>query len=65
MLIEIGTKLGRLTLIEFKETRKDKRKYYKFQCECGGEAITTLTQVYNGRTRSCGCLRKESWRRKY
>jgi len=58
MFIEPGKKLGKLTALEFSH-KKGSAKYWKFKCDCGKETITRLTMVLNGRTRSCGCLRKE------
>lgn len=53
----IGQKIGKLTAIK-KVQNKYGCIYWKFKCDCGKETITRLTMVVNGRTRSCGCLRK-------
>ena len=32
------------------------KRQWRFQCDCGGEAVTTVASVRIGNTRSCGCL---------
>lgn len=32
----------------------------KFRCVCGAEFVALLTNVQQGRTKSCGCLRREA-----
>lgn len=64
--MEIGQKLGKLTLIQFEKiiNRSGKNlKMYKFKCDCGNDVIKELTRVHSGATRSCGCSRKEFYRR--
>lgn len=38
----------------------EKRRKAVFQCECGDEFQTQISNVKNGHTQSCGCLRKKS-----
>ncbi|MCL2855187.1 MAG: AP2 domain-containing protein [Defluviitaleaceae bacterium] len=40
--------------------RKVKNPLWKFKCDCGNEKITTVRLVKSGKTKSCGCLHKES-----
>lgn len=57
-----GKSFGRLKVIERvdkPEHLKKKEIYWKCICECGNEHIVTTTNLKNGNTRSCGCLRFE------
>jgi len=58
----IGKKFGRLTVLEL-AYKKDYKPHYKCRCECGNETIVSKSNLQNGHTKSCGCLRKKS--RKY
>lgn len=53
---EIGNKYGLLKVVELSETRRSK-KYFKCVCDCGKDAVVAMSQLRNGRTKSCGCLR--------
>lgn len=58
--IKPGTKYGRLTVIERAgEKAKNGAFYYKCLCDCGTEKTVDGTNLRNGKTLSCGCLRKE------
>ena len=56
--IPIGTKFGKLTVVEniFKENETTKTRCV---CECGNEIITAPSRLKNGTTKSCGCYKKE------
>ena len=55
----VNKKFGRLTVLE--EVGKDKyyNRIYLCQCECGNKVKVKRTQLVSGKTKSCGCLRKE------
>lgn len=55
--ITAGSVFGRLTALE--DVRRASHKA-RFLCECGTEAVAQAHAVRTGRTRSCGCLRRES-----
>ena len=55
---EIGNTYGRLTVIAFDHKRKSKI-YYKCTCECGCVTVVEAGALREGRTSSCGCLRRE------
>ena len=62
----VNKKFGRLTVLE--EVGKDKyyNRIYLCQCECGNKVKVKRTQLISGRTKSCGCLKKEiAFKRKY
>lgn len=60
-MIEFGKKIGKLTALSYSHTKHN--IYWKFKCDCGKETIKRVTLVINGQTRSCGCARKESYKR--
>lgn len=51
---------NRLTPICVDHYDKNHNKYVLYQCECGNQIVARETNVKSGRTKSCGCLRKES-----
>ena len=55
----LGMKFGRLTVLSFYETDKWGTFSWKCLCECGNEITTRGNSLKNGRTKSCGCLRKD------
>lgn len=60
--IEIeGKKFGRLLAIkEIKSGSRKKKAIWLCKCDCGKETEVSKSQLLSGRTKSCGCLRKES-----
>src|SRR5690625_381065 len=54
--LKIGAKYNRLTVIEHSE----RSGWSKVRCECGTEKEMDNYQLKSGRTKSCGCLRKEN-----
>lgn len=56
-----GQKFGRLTVIE-QAGRKCGSILWRCKCECGGEAFCMSSNLRNGNSRSCGCLRKENFK---
>jgi len=56
-----GKKFGRLTVIERAESYKNNNQpTWLCRCECGTEKIIRGDHLKNGKTKSCGCLNKES-----
>lgn len=53
-----GQKFGRLTVLE-RAANKGRLVCWKCKCSCGNETIVSAKQLLSGKTRSCGCLRKE------
>ena len=58
LINEIGNKYGKLTVIARAEN-KDTRAYWKCKCDCGKIVIVSGKQLRSGKTKSCGCLRRE------
>ncbi len=40
-----------------------RRPLWRCRCVCGGEVVVLAASLRDGRTRSCGCLRREVARR--
>ena len=52
----IGKKFNRLTIIGF-AYRKNNKRYFKCECECGNIVYLPKSAVVYGYTKSCGCAR--------
>lgn len=55
-----GQKYGRLVALRCVGKDPYNQKKWQFLCDCGQETVATATNVRHGRTRSCGCLYKET-----
>lgn len=56
-----GKRFGRLYVLSVKGKTKDNKRYiYHCLCDCGKECDVLGELLSNGKTRSCGCLRKET-----
>lgn len=53
-----GQKFGRLEVLQFVEI-KNHHSYWLCKCNCGNFTQVTNSQLKSGKTKSCGCLRKE------
>ena len=56
----VGRRFGRLIVIELYDVDKTRDKRWKCRCDCGSETLVRGSKLRNGRTKSCGCLRKEA-----
>ena len=59
----IGKRFGRLIVIK-RVNNKGNNQFYLCKCDCGKEKIIQKYSLIYGKTRSCGCLRKEISSRK-
>jgi len=50
-----GRRFGRLTVIRYKESRRN-RRYWECLCLCGKTTIIATNTLTSGHTESCGCL---------
>lgn len=57
----IGKRFGRLRAIEHKGRRADGREQYLCKCDCGREIVVIAKNLKNNNTKSCGCLKRDSW----
>lgn len=55
----VGNKYGKLTVIERVENNRFGHVCYRCRCECGGETIVDATNLRNGNTNSCGCIKSK------
>ena len=58
-----GQRFGRLTAIKFMGTNKRGRAEWLCRCDCGTEKVINASNLGNGNTVSCGCLREENRRK--
>lgn len=61
----IGKRFGRLLVIEKCEERKNGCIVWKCKCDCGNFKNVPSTYLLNGLTRSCGCLRVDSSKKRF
>jgi len=54
-----GRKFGRLTVIKRVYPNRGEHPYWLCKCECGTEKIIRGNDLKTGRTKSCGCLKRE------
>lgn len=54
-----GLKVGRLTVIRMNSPGVNGRPDWLCICECGNDAIVKGVMLRTGKTKSCGCLKKE------
>jgi hypothetical protein len=59
----LGKRFGRLVVVEYGGTKTNvtNRKYttWKCLCDCGNTSIVKTSLLTSGKTKSCGCYRKE------
>lgn len=55
----IGKQFGRLLVTSFAFC-KNRHYFWMCKCDCGKEKIIVIDSLISGKTRSCGCYRKES-----
>lgn len=58
-----GGRFGRLTVLRLAE-RRGRRAYVVAACDCGRQTDVLYASLYQGHTRSCGCLRAEKARQR-
>ena len=54
-----GEVYGRLTVVKPYDKTKDGKIRWLCQCECGNTALVTRRELKCGKTRSCGCYKRE------
>lgn len=54
-----GRRYGRLTVLSFDHMGERYETYWRVRCDCGCEFVSLKDYLTSGRTRSCGCIRKE------
>lgn len=54
-----GIRFSRLVVIGRGETTNGGQTTWRCKCDCGSEITAQAANIKNGKTRSCGCIRKE------
>lgn len=52
----IGEKFGRLTVVERSENGKCGKRRWLCRCRCGGQTVTSTSNLRSGHSNSCGCI---------
>lgn len=60
----IGKIFSRLTVLALSHSDKNWNKYWVCSCTCGVKPVVMGSRLNNGRTKSCGCLRREHSRKR-
>lgn len=62
---KIGTKQGRLTIVEYAGVDHAQKHLFKVRCDCGKEKTLRWNNIRrNGNTSSCGCYKRECIRKR-
>lgn len=59
----IGKRFGRLIIINKEDPGRKGESRYNCRCDCGNFKIIYQSQLKRGKTKSCGCLQRESSRK--
>lgn len=54
-----GQRFGRLTAVKRLHSNKSGNSIWLCNCDCGGVSNSNISQLRNGKTKSCGCINKE------
>jgi 5-methylcytosine-specific restriction endonuclease McrA len=64
-----GNRYGNLTVLSYAESRKNVRGHtdalWRCRCDCGKEVSVMASGLVRGHSRSCGCARAETIRKRY
>lgn len=55
----VGKRFGRLVVMEYAYTNLNGDTYWLCECDCGESVNVSRYSLTTGRTRSCGCLKRE------
>lgn len=57
--VNFGDRFGRLVVLAGAGTNKFKCRMFTCMCDCGAVTVTSSRRLRTGKTKSCGCLRRE------
>lgn len=60
-----GQKFGRLTAIKFYGHNTSNKRTWLCKCECGNKIVAIGSNLVNGNTKSCGCLKAEEQSKRF
>lgn len=55
----LGSRYGRLTVVEYAGVDNRKQSLWKCRCDCGNEIVAAARAMKSGNIKSCGCMRHE------
>ena len=58
-----GQRFGRLVVIDAFMIKSAKEAMWKCRCDCGNYIVSRASKLKAGKTKSCGCLKKENARK--
>ena len=56
-----GQRFGKLVAIKPLDEKQNNKLVWLCKCDCGNETNVIGTKLTSGNTKSCGCLKKETW----
>lgn len=59
-MVALGQKFGRLTVLSYAGSTKNRQRKWTCVCDCGGSATVRTDGLTSGRAQSCGCRQKEA-----
>lgn len=57
-----GERFGRLVVVQWSGTAPNRQATWLCVCDCGSFATVRGSQLRQGKTTSCGCVKREQWR---
>lgn len=54
-----GKRFGKLTVLHRESNKSNGRTCWLCQCDCGNQCVVTTHELQRGKTKSCGCYRRE------
>ncbi len=64
VLVQANEKYGKLSTIEVVGKTKNRERIWRCKCDCGNFINVPASSLTSGNTKSCGCLKRESARKK-
>lgn len=62
--LQFGDKFNYFTVLKRVEDDKNGRAQYECKCQCGTKKIVSGSNLVRGRTKSCGCMKKQNFNSK-
>lgn len=58
-----GMRFGKLVVLAWAGTAPNRQAIWQCQCDCGTKIVTRGGQLREGKTTSCGCVKREQWKK--
>ena len=59
-----GQVFGKLLVLDYAGRAENGKHRWRVRCECGTEKVVFASNLFSGKTRSCGCARHEEGRKR-